>query len=409
MSVFTNTSKDRRLAFRVGAFVVAALAMAGLVVMLIGKKTHLFEKQVLLRTHFASVEGLSEHSPVWLNGLEVGRVDGVGFPTKPGEQRMEVRLRLSAQYASRVRADSIAELSSLGVLGDKAVNLSLGSPDQPPVPEGGEIPGVSTGDVSAMMKGASKVLDDAVVVSATLRRAAEAYADPAMAQDVAAGVRSLRKLLEEVEKGDGVLHALIYDADTGRDVRALLANASQTAVRMDRAVAHVEALLGEVEHGQGTAHALIYGQDGTKALAELGSAAGQLSGLLEDAKNNPDGVVHQLVYGNGGGMMADLGSAAADIKQITAMVARGEGSLGGILKDPTVYEDLRQVVGNVKRNRILRTLVRFAIDKNDNVEYVGRPLPPPRSEEDRQAIGGSGTDSDEALLVPLPVPSGKTR
>jgi len=403
VSVFTNTSRDRRLALRVGAFVVMALAMAGLVVMLIGKKTHLFERQVVYRTYFASVEGLSEHSPVWLNGLEVGRVEGVGFPTQPGEKRMEVRLRLSADYAPRVRADTVAELSSLGVLGDKAVNLSLGSLDQPVVAENGVIPGVGGGDVAAMMKGASKVLDDAVVVSATLRKAAEAYADPAMAQDVAAGVRSLRKMLEEVEKGDGVLHALIYDKDTGREVRALMSNASRTAVRMDRAVAHVESMLGEIEHGDGTAHALIYGQDGSNALKELGAAAGQLAGLLADAKTNPDGAVHQLVYGSAGNMLSDLGSAAADIKQITASVARGEGSLGGILKDPTVYEDLRQVVGNVKRNRLMRALVRFAIDNNDNVQYVGRPLTP-QDAEARQAIGGSGPAATEPILVPLPVP-----
>jgi len=409
VSVFTNTSRDRRLALRVGAFMVMALVMAGLVVMLIGQETHLFEKQVLYRTYFAGVDGLSEHSPVWLNGLEVGRVDGVGFPTAPGEKRMEVRLRLGSEYASRIRADSVAQLSSMGVLGDKAVNISLGSLDQPVVAENGVIPSESGGDVAAMLRGASKVLDDAVVVSATLRKAAEAYADPAMAQDVAAGVRSLRHLIEEVEKGDGLLHALIYDKDTGREVRTLVANASRTAMRMDRAVARVDSLLGEVEHGQGTAHALIYGQDGVNAIKELGSAAGQLAGLLADAKTNPDGAVHQLVYGSAGNMLSDLGSAAADIKQITAMVARGEGSLGGILKDPTVYEDLRQVVGNVKRNRLMRALVRFAIDNNDNVQYVGRPLSP-QDAASRQAIGGSGSDATpaEPSLVPLPVPLGKT-
>ncbi|MBM7112765.1 MCE family protein [Archangium primigenium] len=405
MSVFTHTSRDRRLALRVGAFVVMALVMAGLVVMLIGKKTHLFEKQVVYLTYFTGVEGLSEHSPVWLNGLEIGRVDGVGFPTTPGEKRMEVRLKLSAAYAERIRGDTVAELSSLGVLGDKAVNLTLGSLDQPVVAAGGIIPSTTGGDVAAMMKGASKVLEDAVVVSATLRKAAEAYANPAMAEDVAAGVRSLRKLLEEVEKGDGVLHALIYDKETGREVRSLMANASRTAARMDRAIAHVDALLAEVEHGQGTAHALIYGQDGANALKELGSAAGQLAGLLADAKTNPDGAVHQLVYGSAGSMLSDLGSAAADIKQITGMVARGEGSLGAILKDPTVYEDLRQVVGNVKRNKVMRALVRFAIDNNDNVQYVGRPLTP-QDAAARQAIGGSGPAlaPGEPSLVPLPVP-----
>ena len=401
MSLFTQTAKDRRLALRVGVFVAGALVMLGLVVFLIGRKTRLFEKQVVYEALFANVEGVSPQSPVWIGGLEVGRVDSVGFATQPGEKRMLVRMRLAEQFAHRIRADSVARLSSLGVLGDKAVDISIGSETQPLLAQGGQIPTDSSGDISTMMRGASQVLNDAVVVSATLRKAAEAYADPKMAEDVAAGVRSLRVLIEEVEKGDGALHALIYDKDTGRDMRALVSNASQTALRMDKALARVDSLLGEVEHGDGTAHALIYGRDGATALTELGAAAGQLSSLLEDAKKNPDGAIHQLVYGSAGGMLADLGSAAADIKQITAGVARGEGSLGGILKDPTVYEDLREVVGNVKRNRVLRTLVRFAIDNNDNVQYVGKPLPPVKGEA-QTAIGGSGAPS--APFVPPPPP-----
>ncbi|HYO51383.1 MlaD family protein [Archangium sp.] len=412
MSLFGNTSNERRLALRVGTFVALALALAGLIVFLIGRETRLFEKEVTYRAYFENVEGLTEESPVWLGGLEVGRVDGVSFPSKPGEKRLEVRLKLSAQHAQRVRMDSVARLASLGVLGDKAVDITIGSLDQAQVAPGGEIPSGAGGDLSSLMRGAAQVMEDSVAVSRTVRKAVEAYADPQVAEDVAASVRSLRMLLEEVEKGDGALHALIYDKQAGWDMRQLMANASRMAVRMEKAMAHVEGLLDEVRNGDGTAHALIYGQEGAQALKELGAAAGQLAVLMEDAKKNPDGAVHQLVYGNAGNMLADLGSAAADIKQITAMVARGEGSLGGILKDPTVYEDLREVVGNVRRNRILRALVRFAIDNNDNVQYVGRPIEAPKEEESRRGIGGAGAAPPESpktpLILPLPppVPSG---
>jgi phospholipid/cholesterol/gamma-HCH transport system substrate-binding protein len=401
MSLFSNTSQERRLALRVGAFVAMALALAGLVVFLIGQETHLFEKEVMYHAYFENVEGLTDQSPVWLGGLEVGRVDGVSFPSKPGEKRLEVRLKLSAKHAQRVRADSVARLSSLGVLGDKAVDISIGSLEQPQLQAGGEIPSTSGGDLSSLMRGASQVMEDTLAVSRTVRQAVQAYADPKVAEDVAASVRSLRQLLEEVEKGDGALHALIYDKETGRQVRTLVSNASRVALRVDKAVGHMEGLLDEVRNGDGTAHALIYGQEGARAVQELGAAAGQLAGLMEDAKKNPDSAVHQLVYGNAGNMLSDLGSAAADIKQITSMVARGEGSLGGILKDPTVYEDLRQMVGNVRRNKVLRALVRFAIDNNDNVQYVGRPLEPPKANEAPTGIGGSGPSP---LQLPLPPP-----
>ncbi|HEX8440522.1 MCE family protein, partial [Archangium sp.] len=302
----------------------------------------------------------------------------------------------------------VARLASQGVLGDKAVDISIGSLDAAAVPEGGEIPGATGGDLSSLMRGATQVMEDTLAVSRTVRKAAEAYADPQMAEDVAASVHSLRMLLQEVEQGDGALHALIYDKETGRQVRGLVDNASRVAVRMDKAVGHVEAMLNEVENGNGTAHSLIYGTEGTRALGELGAAAGQLASLLQDAKDNPNGAIHQLFYGDAGTMFADLGSAAADIKQITAMVAKGEGSLGGLIKDPTVYEDLRQVVGNVRRNRVLRALVRFAINNNGEVEQqVGQPIRVPEGKEQR-GIGGAGPASPETprsfQLPPPPVP-----
>jgi phospholipid/cholesterol/gamma-HCH transport system substrate-binding protein len=403
------------MALRVGIFVAVAMGLAGLIVFLIGQETRFFEREVTYHAYFENVEGLTDQSPVWLGGLEVGRVAGVNFPSKPGEKRLEVQLKLSAKHAQRVRVDSVARLASQGVLGDKAVDITIGSLEKAPLEPGSEIPSSSGGDLSSLMRSASQVMEDTVAVSRTVRKAVEVYADPQMAEDVAASVRSLKMLLQEVEKGDGALHALICDKQTGQEVRQLVANASRTALRMEKALGYVEGLLNEVENGDGTAHALIYGQEGAKALGELGAAAGQLAVLMEDARKNPDGAVHQLVYGNAGNMLADLGSAAADIKQITAMVAKGEGSLGGILKDPTVYEDLREVVGNVRRNRVLRTLVRFAISNNENVQYVGRPIEPPKDDESRTGIGGAGSSTQDApkppltLPLPPPVPSGSNR
>ena len=386
MSLFTSTPRERRLAWRAGLFVAMGLALAGVVVFFIGQETQLFEEQVVYRAYFPNVQGLTKESPVWLGGLEVGQVLGIGFTQETGNRGVEVRFRVSRKYADRVREDSVARLSSLGVLGEKAVDVTLGSMKAPPVPDGGELRSDRSGDLNALIQAAGQVMEDSKAISRSLRLAAETYADPRLAEDISASLRSLRGLLEEVEKGEGVLHALIYDKEAGRQVRGLLANAAQTARRVDGAVAHVEALLAEVRHGGGTAHALIYGKEGAQALSELGAAAGQLAGLIEDAKQSPNGAVHQLVYGDARGMFADLGSAAADLRKITSTVASGEGTVGGLISDPTVYEDLRQVLGNVKRNRLLRALVRFSVNNREELDQVGKV----KQEQQETGIGGSG-------------------
>ncbi len=324
---------------------------------------------------------------MWLGGLEVGRVVSIDFPEDSAERGIQVTVRLSRKYSDRVREDSVARLSSLGVLGEKAVDISLGTAKARPIPPGGELRTDTSGDLNALMQAAGEVLNDSRAISHSLRAAVATYADPRLAEDLSSSLHSLHMLLEEIENGDGVLHALVYDKESGRQVRGLLANASQTARRMDAAVGHVEALLAEVRQGDGMAHTLIYGNEGAQALSELGEAAGQLAGLIEDAKQSPNGAVHQLVYGDARGMFADLGSAAANLKAITATVASGEGTVGGLISDPTVYEDLRQVLGNVKRNRLLRALVRFSVNNRENLDQIGKVKQAPQE----TGVGGSGS------------------
>ena len=61
------------------------------------------------------------------------------------------------------------------------------------------------------------------------------------------------------------------------------------------------------------------------------------------------------------------------MKKITTRVNAGEGTLGAVINDPTVYEDLKEILGNIKRNRVLRELVRMSISNSDKIEDAGKP------------------------------------
>ena len=86
--------------------------------------------------------------------------------------------------------------------------------------------------------------------------------------------------------------------------------------------------------------------------------------------------MHELLYGESKALVNDLSDAATNLKTITDKVAKGEGSLGALVNDPTAYEDLKTILGNVKRNRLLRELVRLTISNRDEFEQTGAPLPP---------------------------------
>jgi phospholipid/cholesterol/gamma-HCH transport system substrate-binding protein len=80
-------------------------------------------------------------------------------------------------------------------------------------------------------------------------------------------------------------------------------------------------------------------------------------------------------------VVANLAHASADLAQVSGQLRRGEGTLGALVQDPTVYEQLVTILGGVARSRILRALVRFAISKSEQHEaqhlQAKQPAPPP--------------------------------
>lgn len=367
--------RERRLVVRAGLFVGLGLTLGAVVVFLIGRERNLFEKDTTYLGAFENVDGLALDSPVRLGGLEAGRVTGIRFSDDLNDKRIIVTMQVLKRYETRVRQDSVARVVGRGVLGDKAIDISLGSQDQPQLPAGGAIATGTSGDISSLLKATGEMIDNAVGITRDLRSGVAAYTGPAIRDDVTALVKSARSIVREVESGEGLVHDLVYEPSTTQSVRQLLASAASSAARLDQAIAKADALLGEVRGGQGTLHALVYDQKVASAITELGAAADELATLVHDAKNAKNGAVYQLVYGDARGLVVDLAQAAADVKGITAKVRSGEGSLGALINDPTVYEDLKEILGNVKRNRVLRELVRMSISNAEKIEAAGKPAP----------------------------------
>lgn len=365
--------KDRRLAVRVGIFVAITLLLAGIVILLIGQEQGIFQKSVNFHGAFENVDGLKLDSPVRLGGLDVGRVSGITFAPDLGDKRIRVQMDIGQKFGERVRADSVARVTGRGVLGDKAIDISLGSAEAARIPNGGEIPTGSSGDISSLLKASGEIVDNAVVISRDLRQVVAGYSDPKIRDDIASTIASVSAIANEIRTGQGTFHALVYDPKTTQEFKVLLTRIASTATRLDGAVGQAETFLKDAREGNGAIHALIYDKKGAQLVTELGAAAGEVAGLIRDAKASKNGAVHQLVYGDSKELFSNLGGAAADLKAVTGKIRSGDGTVGGLINDPTVYESLREILGNIKRNRILRALVRLSISNGENLEAVGQP------------------------------------
>lgn len=365
--------REKRTIIRAGLFIALGLVLAGVVVFVIGKERHLFEEKNRYVASFENVDGLALDSPVRLGGLQVGAVKKISFAGDLADPNLIVEMEVNNKFQQRIRADSVARVTGRGVLGDKAIDISIGSPNQPVLPNGAELKTGTSGDISSLLKATGEMVDNAVAITKDLRTGVQAYTTPELMGDVAEIVHSARRILGEVEKGKGVAHTLIYDKQVSDDLKRIMGEAAQVAARLDGTVQKLDGLLADVKNGDGSLHALIYDKKIAQAVADLGTGADELAKLIHDAKNTKDGAIYQLVYGDAKSMLGDFAQAAADVKAITSKVKAGEGSLGAVINDPTVYEDLKELLGNIKRNRVLRELVRMSISNSDAVDAAGKP------------------------------------
>ncbi len=80
--------------------------------------------------------------------------------------------------------------------------------------------------------------------------------------------------------------------------------------------------------------------------------------------------MHAILYDEEKRKILDnLAEATDDLKNVTEKIVEGEGSLGAIINDPNLYDNLNQLLGGANRSFILRTLIRRSI-KQDASEKV---------------------------------------
>src|ERR1019366_6265863 len=92
---------------------------------------------------------LKPGAPVRMGGLDVGQVTGLHHGSDPKDGRIFVTLAVEKKESLRIRTDSVAHVGNKGLLGDKMIELGLGSPDALPIDPNQLIPSEEPADMFA--------------------------------------------------------------------------------------------------------------------------------------------------------------------------------------------------------------------------------------------------------------------
>lgn len=301
-----------------------------------------------------------------------GNQGGTRLQVGAGIKKVTVVMRISASVLEQIRLDSEVRVDSMGLLGDKTMDIEIGSRSQPPHQDGDIIKSAVALDINTALADAQSTLDNLKAGTDDLRRLVEGFTAAGGEEALVAAVRSIQGIADEIRTGEGLLHQLVYDPAGGKQYNDIVADIAAATKKVDNGLGQVDQILAEVRTGDGLLHALLYGKDGDKTVGQAREALAQATQILEDVRTKK-GVVHNLIYDEDKGeFITNLNEATEDVKLamkdvqgIVADVKAGKGTLGGLVTDPTVYEDLKVLLGNVRRSDAVKSLVRYSISQED--------------------------------------------
>jgi len=370
---------------KVGVFVLLGLILSGVVVFMIGDERNLFARKTEYVTTFSDVQGLSAGAPVRMNGINIGSVSDVSHSSNIDDPRIHVQIWIVRSEAVRLREDARAKVANKGLLGDKMLEIEPGTG---PAREqlGGEIVGEDPTDFSNIVGQVGSIAERANSVLGNLDRVTASLADDNVQENIRGTVDSVNIILKNVAEGDGYVNRLLTDPQEADRLSRTIANLEKTSSELASTMVEVRHLVARVNTGPGFVHSVVYDQDGTQAVNKFGDAANEIALTLRGVREG-DGLARAMLYGGStpeAQIVANLSAASADLRDIIAGLKRGKGTIGALLVDPSVYEDMKVLLGNVERNDVLRALVRYSIRQDETRPAVQvtdpqSPIAPPQS------------------------------
>ena len=387
----TEQQRERAAKIRVGIFVIVALVAFLGVIYMLGARARLFESRYTLHAEFTDVGGLQAGATVRLAGVQIGRVSAVDLPKQPGG-KVRVSMKVASQFADRIRKDSEARIQTQGLLGDRIVEITVGTTKTAAAQPGETIPSRDPVDITNVIGEGAGVVRSVAALSESLRQVAEEFQKARVMEDLGVTMKTTRKAAEQVgriadrvEKGPGLAHTLLYEEPIALR-------------RVNDLIASTQAIVTRIERGEGAAGVLT-SKDSTEAAKRL-VAAMQRFGALADKPTGDEGLLVALLFdpkyksvledlqrvahnfrdvsdrlaggrGTLGGLLKDeapeagIGQASRDLqatlanlKSITDKINEGEGTLGALIVDPTLYERLAGILDGASRSFLLRSFIR---------------------------------------------------
>ncbi len=306
-----NTSKGIRVGFLAAmGFIIIFLAF-----FVVGGEEGIFTRTVELKARFQNVEGLTLGAPVRLGGVKVGSVSGIGFSEDRADKTIVVTMSVEHEGFKRIGKDSEARLGSKGLLGDRTVDITVGSPEAERCRPGEFIPTLEAYQIDDLISESGDVMTDIKLTASDAREIAwkinrgegtiaQFINDPRLYTNLDSLLVLWTNITYKIRSGEGTLSEFINDpalyeqftrlttetadflqaVNEGRGALGKLANETDLYNHTDSLLMNLNKTLEKINSGEGT-----LGQIATNAemYQKLLSTIESLDSLIVDIKAHP--------------------------------------------------------------------------------------------------------------------------
>ncbi|MCI0330167.1 MAG: MlaD family protein [candidate division Zixibacteria bacterium] len=276
---------------------IVALIAIGLLLWasLMGGGSSVLRPKNTVRTWFPALAGLVVGSPVWINGVEVGQVSDIALDRLVAEGKIIVSMGINRKYWNLLRQDSKARLGTVGLLGDKYVEIIAGTSASPELKSGDFILGERPVDLASTLSSTPELLKNANELLARLS---------SIAEQIDAGRGSIGKLFRDdrfyVESRDAIARIKELSGNlnetqkkVGDRLVSLAANLDSLASAMNSTTAKMDSFFTRVEKGEGSLGLLAKDE---KLYSEAHQTLNELKRLLADIQKNPKKYVKLSIF-----------------------------------------------------------------------------------------------------------------
>jgi phospholipid/cholesterol/gamma-HCH transport system substrate-binding protein len=335
--MFEMKKRLRWSGLKAGLVVSVALVVLFVAVIFADAFKQMLTPTIQLQVRFHDVRGLRRGAPVRLFGTETGSVQKIRLDLDYGAI---VTLTVEKHIEPFLRNDSRAEILTIGLLGEKYVELVAGSPEAEPLAKGEMIEGdvatelrdvVQTGTeviakVGGLIERTESVIEAVFEGRGTLARLIN---DPALYENVDRATSALLSVLEGIEEAEGSLKLLIEDPSLYRKLAASAASLEAWTNSLRRSPGSLKKLIEDPAlYDKALDAATVFGDFAGKAA----SGGGTLGKMVEDPE----------LYEN-------LTRSLRTLNGILSGIDEGRGTAGALVRDEDMAEEFKKAMSEIKK------------------------------------------------------------